>query len=105
MSDVLSFRQTLFKRNTNLPRKSLTEGDSPRITLRMNNEILTILDEIDKNKRSAFIREAIIHYASSSAYRRKTSTSSYLEENTVKKTEEKEQPSIPVKVYTPAWKR
>ncbi len=89
-----------------MPRKSLTDGDSPRITLRMNNEIQEILADIDKNQRSAFIREAIVHYASSSTYRRKMTSDYYSTDNTSIKTREKEQPSIPIRVlHKPAWQR
>ena len=90
-----------------MPRKSLTEkGDSPRITLRMNTEILAILEDIDKNQRSAFIREAIVHYASSSAYRSKISTTSYSSSSMSIQIEGKEQPSTPIRVlHKPAWQR
>ena len=84
----------------------LTEGDSPRITLRMNNEIQEILADIDKNQRSAFIREAIVHYASSSSYRRKITTEYYSTDSTSAQMNEKEQLGIPVRVlHKPAWQR
>jgi hypothetical protein len=89
-----------------LPRKSLTEGDSPRITLRMNHEIENILSDIDKNERSAFIREAIVHYASSSTYRRKSISISPSTDNLSLLTKEKVEPSSPVRVlHKPAWQR
>ena len=87
-----------------MPRKSLTEGDSPRFTIRLNNEIQKILADIDKNERSAFIREAIIHYASSSTFRTKESFDPPYKDTVSKQTKEKEQPETPVRVlHKPAW--
>ena len=88
-----------------MPRQSLTEGDSPRITLRMNNETKKILDGIDKNQRSSFIREAIVHYASYSTYTREISNDSYSTDSSSPQTKKPEQPRIPVTVYKPAWQR
>ena len=90
----------------NLPRKSLTDGDSPRFTIRLNYEIQTILADIDKHERSAFIREAILHYASSYTYRRKTSSEAHTNNNFLTEIKEKEQPSPPVRIlHKPAWQR
>jgi len=93
-------------RFSELPRKSLTEGDSPRFTIRLNNEIQKILADIDKNKRSAFIREAIIHYASSSTYRSKVSFDQPYKDKVTLPVQEKVQHETPVRVlHKPAWQR
>lgn len=95
-----------------MPRKSLTPGtedDTPRITIRISDEIKTILANIDKNDkyaRSAFIRDAIVHYASSSTYRIKAGSTSVFKDNALPQTKEKEQPELPVRVlHKPAWQR
>lgn len=92
-----------------MPRKSLTDGDSPRITLRMNNEIKEILADIDKNQRSAFIRDAIVHYASSVAYRREISTNLISTDDESIQPANPEYPSVkhaPVNTpYKPAWQQ
>jgi hypothetical protein len=72
----------------------------------MNDEILEILDSISLNERSAFIREAIVHYASSSTYRRKITANYYPTDNNSAQMEEKEQPIVPVRVlHKPAWQQ
>jgi len=96
-----------------LPRKSLTpntpEDDTPRITIRISDEIKTILADIDKNDkyaRSAFIRDAIVHYASSSTFRIKTSSFSVFKDDAKPQITEKEQPETPFRVlHKPAWQR
>jgi len=95
-----------------LPRKSLTpsnKDDTPRITIRISDEIKPILADIDENDkyaRSAFIRDAILHYASSSTYRIKAGTFSVFKDNTLPQTNDKEQPELPVRVlHKPAWQR
>ena len=89
-----------------MPRKSLTQGDSPRITFRISNEIEEILSSLDKNERSAFMREAIVHYATSYAYRRKESTLTVSTVDQEKEYIEKEKPSSPIRVlHKPAWQR
>jgi hypothetical protein len=72
----------------------------------MNNEIKVILADIDKNQRSAFIRDAIVHYASSSTYRRKITPDYHSTDSTSTQVKEKEQPITPIRVlHKPAWQR
>jgi uncharacterized protein (DUF1778 family) len=92
-----------------LARKSLTDGDSPRITLRMDNETKKIIADIDKKQRSAFIRKAIVHYASSTAYRKEISTNLISNDNKSNQSKKQEYSSVqhtPVNTpYKPAWQR
>jgi hypothetical protein len=72
----------------------------------MNNEIKEILADIDKNQRSAFIREAIVHYASSSTYKRRIIPDYYSTDNPASRMDEEDQPNVPVRVlHKPAWQR
>ena len=56
-----SVRQNTTYGSVSIPRKSLTDGTSPRISVRITNEIAEILEE--QNDKSEYIREAILHYS------------------------------------------
>ena len=47
----------------NIPRKSLSEGESPRLTIRISSEVEQILSLVDQKRKSLFVRDAILHYA------------------------------------------
>lgn len=89
------------------PRNSLMQkgGDSTRHTLRVNDEVQKILE--DQNQKSEFIREAILHYASSDTYqRRKINLDTNTNDNASVEKKEKEQPEKPVRIlHKPAWQR
>lgn len=80
-------------------------GDSTRHTVRVDDEVQKILE--DQNQKSAFIREAILHYASSTTYRRrKISLDINTNDNTSVEKKEEEKPETPVRVlHKPAWQR
>ena len=95
-----------------MPRRSLTPStneDTPRITIRISKEIETILADIsksDKYARSAFIREAILHYASSSTSQTKVSSKSFFKDDISVQVKEKKEPEIPVRIlHKPAWQQ
>ena len=78
-------------------------GDSPRFTLRLNDEIQKILADIDQKQRSDFIRQAILHYASISTYQ---SSDSLSRGHVSMQMREKEQSTTPVRIlHKPAWQR
>jgi hypothetical protein len=89
-----------------IPRKSLTEGNSPRISVRITNEIKEILE--NQEDKSEFIREAIIHYARFDSALSRPSTTEYTynkANSVVSRVESTEDEDKRVVAYKPAWKR
>jgi hypothetical protein len=46
-----------------IPRKSLSQGESARLTIRISSEVEQILSLIDSKRKSPFVRDAILYYA------------------------------------------
>ena len=46
-----------------IPRKSLSKGESSRITIRISSDVEQILSLIDSKRKSPFVRDAILYYA------------------------------------------
>lgn len=82
---------------------------SKRFTLRMDDEINKILGDIDEKPKSEFVREAILHYASSATYRRRKmglDTNISTKDSILLEKKEKGHPETPVRVlHKPAWQR
>ncbi len=92
-----------------IPRKSLSEGTSPRITVRITHEIEEILERQDD--KSDFIRDAILHFDKFSSSYSLSSRSSKTEQpygsvnSSLSQDERLEDDDKRVIAYKPAWKR
>lgn len=92
-----------------IPRKSLSKGESSRLTIRISSDVEQILSLIEGNRKSPFVRDAILYYAkhgNSPDLSPKTYESQSSESITRSLEETGEKDSFPIVVVNkPAWKR
>ncbi len=63
MSDIIIYRLTLNLLVIKMPRKSLSKGESARLTIRISSEVEQILSLVNQKRKSLFVRDAILYYA------------------------------------------
>ena len=92
-----------------IPRKSLSKGESSRLTIRISSEVEQILSLIDSKRKSPFVRDAILYYAkfgNSPDLSPKTYSSQSSRDYEFNKEELAETDSAPIVVVNrPAWQR
>ncbi|PWI47159.1 hypothetical protein CEE45_13160 [Candidatus Heimdallarchaeota archaeon B3_Heim] len=92
-----------------IPRKSLSKGESRRLSIRISSEVEQILSLVDEKRKSPFVRDAILYYAkfgNSPDLSPRTYSDHFSEDYKGSSKEFDETESTPIVVVNkPAWQR